>query len=261
MIRGSSFVSFFDFKRRRASETSPILFETEEVFRNRLSMPEEEEQYRLYRSIVGATAGSSLIATLFDWSKELILAQSLLPFELKRFEGTDGFALWKENPTLLISQIRALLRASYDSSVWLLAPKLRRPEELSFLLKLLEEVLSDLSRGRGPFDRYPKLGVRLDSPIALTQVESFSRADFFVVDLDRLVFHFFGLHNYPESLLSLFPLQEHELKALKEKMQLLLFQKQWLAIVSRFPQEVWGELTQFPIEVYFERLSGEARGI
>lgn len=256
MTKGRAFVSLFDFKHFKTSKSLPVLLETEGVFRNRLTMPAEEEQYRLYRSIIGTGIGSPLIATLFDWSGEKAFSQSLLPPELKNLEGIDGFSLWKEHPSFLCSQVRALLRASYDSSIWILAPKVRRPEELTFLCHLLEEVLTDLGKGKGPFDRYPKLGVRLDSLISLTQVEKFSQADFFVVDLDRLAFHFFGLCTFPESLRSIL-LRELSLEKLMDKLPPFLFEEKWWAMVSRFPPEEWGSLAQLPIEVYFERFSGD----
>jgi hypothetical protein len=250
MEEGLSVRSHYELKPARGFH-GPLLVESESLFRNRLSFPSESEQLAWIKRFIESEVGQPLILTLFDWEEDQPQTD-VYPTPLKEVAVLDGYPLWKACPSLIRSQLRSWLQGSYLSGIWMAIPRLRRAEELAAVTNSLEKILNELAGERILFDRFPKIGVRLDSPLALRHFSQFLSIDFFLLDLDRLACHLLGIRFEKSVLLNYLPLRAEESELLLHWIGSLPFAEKWIGCVS-YVQKPWEKLLQFPFEAFFLR--------
>ncbi|NYZ63638.1 phosphoenolpyruvate--protein phosphotransferase [Luteimonas deserti] len=165
------------------------LYRTEFLFLQGRRIPDEEEQFRAYRDLVlGMTGRTVTIRTLdigADKADETGLA---LRHEPNPAMGLRGVRLSMARDGLLLTQLRAIVRASGYGPVRVLVPMISGREEVLAVRALLDRAQRELrAAGHGTAERIP-FGAMIEVPSAAIALPAFVRElDFISIGTNDLV--------------------------------------------------------------------------
>ncbi len=126
--------------------------------------PSEQEQTAWYRAIVERAYPKPVTLRIFDLGSDKVIAG--MPHEQNPALGLRGLRFLLQRRDLLSAQLRAILRASAQQTVRLLAPMVTTVEEVETLRTLLESAKQELRDNREPFDDHIPLGIMVETPAA-----------------------------------------------------------------------------------------------
>jgi phosphocarrier protein FPr/phosphocarrier protein len=135
------------------------LLRTEFLFLDRETPPDEDEQAERYQAIADALEGRPLVIRLLDIGGDKAAPYLPMAAEDNPALGVRGVRLALRRPTLLRSQLRAILRVSGRCS--LMIPMVSRLDEVRAVRAALDEARRDLGV-TGRLD----LGVMIETPAA-----------------------------------------------------------------------------------------------
>jgi len=161
------------------------LFRTEMLFMSEPSIPDEDEQTRLYRRIVRRVSPRMTTFRLLDLGGDKVSTSA--PQERNPDLGWRGMRVLLDTPDLLIPQLRALLRAGSSGPLRILLPMVTNVSELRQLKQVKADVEAELrAEGKSVRDS-TAVGVMIEIPSAAIQAEHFAReADFMSVGTNDL---------------------------------------------------------------------------
>ena len=149
------------------------LLRTEFLFLERDSMPSEDEQVAAYTSVAKGLEGRPLILRTLD-----VGADKPLPYlpqrpEANPFLGVRGIRLALEQPELLETQLRAVLRAAAEYPLKVMFPMVATLEEYRQAKAVLADVRAGLERAGAPTPDELDVGVMIEVPAAALAAEQF----------------------------------------------------------------------------------------
>ncbi|WP_199671214.1 phosphoenolpyruvate--protein phosphotransferase [Salinibius halmophilus] len=107
------------------------LLRTEFLFQDRQTAPTEDEQFDSYREILAAMPGKPIIIRTLDVGGDKPLSYLPLPEEENPFLGERGIRIGLNRPSILRTQVRAILRAHAKcGNAKIMFPMIARVEEL-----------------------------------------------------------------------------------------------------------------------------------
>lgn len=164
------------------------LFRTEFLAAGRAAPPDEEEQYAAYRAVVEAFPGQAVIVRTFDLGGDKFPLFLRAPGEKNPFLGRRGVRVYRDEPELLATQLRALLRAALHGDLRIMVPLVNAPDDIRFVRQHLDQAADHLRRAGVPFAPAVKLGAAVETPAAaLLARELASSADFLSIGANDLV--------------------------------------------------------------------------
>ncbi|MET3446939.1 phosphoenolpyruvate--protein phosphotransferase [Ralstonia sp. 1138] len=167
------------------------LFRSEFLFMNRRgALPDEEEQFRAYRTAVESMMGLPVTIRTID-----IGADKPLDIRDDVFETAPNPALglrairWSlSEPAMFLTQLRALLRASAFGPIKILVPMLAHAREIDQTLELLARAKASLDADGLAYDRGVKVGAMIEIPAAVLILPVFlRRMDFLSIGTNDLI--------------------------------------------------------------------------
>ena len=171
------------------------LYRTEFLFMNRASLPDEEEQFDAYHTVVAAMNGRPVTIRTLD------VGADKTPHGAARGEyGEDSFnstnpalglraiRFCLAEPQMFLVQLRAILRASAFGPIKLLIPMLAHAQEIDATLVLIAAAKSHLDREGVRYDKSLPVGGMIEIPAAALTLSMFAkRLDFFSIGTNDLI--------------------------------------------------------------------------
>lgn len=159
------------------------LVRTEFLFRQDGRLPDEEEQFGIYRRMVEWAKGRPVTIRTLDAGGDKPIA-GLTVAESNPFLGLRGLRLSLARPDVFRVQLRALCRAATHGDLKIMLPMVSVPGEIESARGHLDEVLKELQAAGQPHAR-PALGIMVEVPSAALMPERFA-ADFYSIGSNDL---------------------------------------------------------------------------
>jgi phosphoenolpyruvate-protein phosphotransferase len=163
------------------------LLRTEFLFLERDSMPTEDEQYAVYQSVAQALGGRPLVLRTLDVGADKPLPYLPHEHEANPFLGVRGIRLALEQPQLLQTQLRAVLRTAAEYPLKVMFPMVATLEELRQAKAILAEARAALEQAGAPTPEELEVGVMIEVPAAALAAAQFAPVvDFFSLGTNDL---------------------------------------------------------------------------
>lgn len=222
------------------------LFRTEYLFLNQPEFPDEETQYRAYRTVVEAAGSQEVILRTLDLGGDKLPVGQTSP-DSNPFLGWRAIRVCLDQPEVFKTQLRAMLRASTHGRVRLLYPMIASLEELLAANSLLEECRSDLRRNGQPFDEAVEVGVMIEIPSAALIADTLAEhCQFFSIGSNDLTGYTLAVDRLNERVASLYaPTHPGVLRLIEMTIAAAARRNLWVGVCG----EMAGDLLLVPLLV------------
>ncbi|MBR2292696.1 MAG: phosphoenolpyruvate--protein phosphotransferase [Clostridia bacterium] len=150
-----------------ASDAEGIgLFRSEQLYLERMSAPNEEEQLRVYRELLLRMGQKRVIIRTLDVGADKQVGYLGCEKEENPALGLRAIRLCLDRPVLFRTQLSALFRASVYGRLGIMFPMITSVCEVERILALCDEVKSDLAARDVPFSADVEIGIMIETPAA-----------------------------------------------------------------------------------------------
>lgn len=183
------------------------LFRTEFIFMNRDDLPNEDEQFETYRSVVKAMAGKPVTIRTLDIGadKQARALRVVNRDEPNPALGLRAIRYCLAEPKLFLTQLRAILRASHYGKIRILIPMLAHISEIEQTLALIETAKLQLREAKQKFDPVIEVGGMIEIPAAALALGPFiKRLDFLSIGTNDLAQYTLAIDRTDEAVSHLY---------------------------------------------------------
>jgi len=223
------------------------LLRSEFLFMNRETVPNENDQFEVYRSVVEAMAGDPVTVRVLDWGGEkdieALQTEGLVPLitEANPALGQRGIRMLLRQPDLFEAQLAAILRASAFGPVRVLLPMVTTVAEVRAARDIYDRVARRLRRrGERIAEKLPPLGIMIEIPGAALSADALAlEADFFAIGTNDLTMYTLAVDRADADVAPLYdPLHPAVLRLIQFATE--------AALRLRMPVSVCGEMAANP---------------
>jgi phosphoenolpyruvate-protein phosphotransferase len=141
------------------------LFRTEFMFMGRSQAPDEDEQTGAYATVLSTFGDRPVVIRLIDLGGDKDLPYLAVPPEANPFLGVRAIRLARQDPDLILTQLRAILRAGARTGTtpWVMAPMVADAADVALLHELV-----DRAEAAVPDHCSVRRGIMVEIPSAVT---------------------------------------------------------------------------------------------
>ncbi|MDP3700551.1 MAG: phosphoenolpyruvate--protein phosphotransferase [Hylemonella sp.] len=195
------------------------LFRSEFLFMGRLGrLPDEEEQYRAYCRAVEGMGGLPVTIRTVDIGADKPMDSNVIEGNhLNPALGLRAIRWSLADPSMFLTQLRAILRAAAHGPVKMLIPMLAHLSEIRQTVALVEQARAELRREGRPYGPV-LLGAMIEIPAAALMLKTFLRHfDYLSVGTNDLIQYTLAIDRADESVAHLYdPLHPAVLRLLAD---------------------------------------------
>ncbi len=174
---------------RKVNAAGVGLYRTEFLYMSRDDIPDEDEHYKTYMRVARALRGAPLTIRTVDLGadKEVETVETG-PLAHNPAMGLRGIRLCLNDPSIIVPQLRAILRASAKAPIKIMFPMLTTVNELQQAIQLLQATKQSLLNDKIKFDEKIAVGGMIEVPAAAISANHFAKhLDFLSIGTNDLI--------------------------------------------------------------------------
>ena len=156
------------------------LLRTEFLITGRDALPTEDEQATYFRRVGEAFRGHPVVVRTYDLGGDKLPAPFQVAAEPNPFLGWRAIRICLDQPELLRTQVRAVLRAAAHADIWLMLPLITRLDEVERTRAIVGEESDRLAARGVEAARTVPVGVMIETPAAAVLADRFAAVSDFV---------------------------------------------------------------------------------